>query len=206
MGSEAPTPTDQQARLSQTLTDLGWTQKPYDYALGRRTGAIDAEKDGRRFLFYPTTPADSLSYRLLADNKLPVFPVVDSPVVVPEGITTVELPPGARALDGMEFPDQEPKPGYFGSFEMMDAIAQLLARIYKETGTLPDSLRLNKLAIEQGEENTIRLVPPLNLVPQINLAKLIKDLREDLDTQNPQYNHEGQVNHLRERFASFLEK
>lgn len=207
MGSEAIQPTDQQLRLGQELTDLGWTQKPFDFNLGRYTpGAIDAEKEGRRFLFYLARPTDSSSYRVLVEHGLPVFPIVDSPVLVPEGITTVELPPKVRALDGMEFPDQEPKPGYFGSFEVMDAIAQLLARIYKGTRTLPHSLRLNKLAIEQGEQNTIRLVPPLNLVPQNDLAKLIKDLKEDLDRQNPQYKHGDQVEYLQERFASYLEK
>ncbi len=58
--------------------------------------------------------------------------------------------------------------------------------------------------MEVGNKDTIRLIPPLNLVPQADWAKVINDLKEDLDIQNPQYNHKGQIEYLRERIAHFL--
>lgn len=209
MGSEQVTPKDRMTRLRQSLATAEWKALDFGFNLGRRTGAIDVKKDGQRFLFYPATPADSQSYRLLVDHKLPVFPTAASPVETPEGIVCIELPLAVRALDSMEFPDQEQKVSHLGSFEIMDAIAKLLARIYKRTGMTPDSLKLNSLGIVEGDKEPIRLIPPLNLVPQADWIKALRDLREDLkldlDVQNPQYAHGDQIKYLEKRFEYFLE-
>ncbi len=79
MGPEAKSPTDGQS-LIQNLKDSGWVKPDFGFDLGRQTQAIDVLKEDKRLLFYPTTPTDSESYRLLVDNKLPVFPIIDPPI------------------------------------------------------------------------------------------------------------------------------
>lgn len=189
--------------LRRGLTSKGWTDTDFGFSLARQTGAIDVTKDDRRVLYYTAEPEDYKGYILLTQHELPVFHTTMLPVTT--GLSSIELPQTARALDSMKFPDQGPQGAYLGSFEIMDEIAKLLARIYKMTGTMPQDMSLGRFAMFPGDEDIIRLIPPLKFVRSTNWEKTLEPLFEDLKKQDPDHEHKLQTEHLKEAFRHFLE-
>lgn len=175
--------------LDSRLKESGWTTVNFGFNLGRYSGALDLQRGNKRVLVYSTTPEDNQAQMLLTAHGIPHFRTV-----VPTPNTTVaDIPAGARALDSMRFPDQQPTTGYLGSYDIMQATAKLLAKIFKKTSHIPQDLKLNQLALIAGEDNPIRLVPPLYLVETPDWEQLIQDLLSDLKLQDPMNNHLNQV-------------
>ncbi len=194
---------------SDELFNQGWRRTDFGFNLGRQTGALDIIKGEERRLIYPTTQFDTEAYQKLLLAELPVFETALVPADVPDGFNTVTIPLSARALDSMEFPDTNLQPGFLGSFEIMTGVAELLARIYGKTGTLPKNLRLGQLAlvVDQNKKDPciIRLIPPLHLTQKaISIQSVSINLLKDLDNQDPMHDHQKQVEYFKNMFNDFL--
>lgn len=195
-------PIDQSIPTLHTgLVAQGWTDSDYGFSLARLTGGIDVIREGRRVLYYPASRVDHGAYTLLSTLKLPVFKATIIPI---RGISSVELPYTARALDSMKFPDQAPQPGYFGSIEIMEEVARFLGRIYLKTKKIPQDLKLGKLAMVPGDRDNVRLIPPLNLTPADNWEVLVEELLADLNVQDPDHGHAEQIKYFKEAFERTL--
>lgn len=193
------------AEARDVLIRNGWKNVDFGFHLGRKTGALDLQKGPNRQLLYVSNLVDIKSYGLLIENRLPVLPIINQVEAQPGNIAVVKLPLGTRALDSLTYPDQEFSTGFLGSLEVMKNIANLLARIFKTTGNLPEGLKLNSLALVEGEEVSIRLIPPLDLRPSSDWEDLKGKLLDELNLQDPNHPHQTQVEAFEVCFREALE-
>lgn len=175
--------------LDSRLKESGWTTVNFGFNLGRYSGALDLQRGNKRVLVYSATPEDNQAQMLLITHEIPHLKTV----VPTPSIAVVDIPIGARALDSMRFPDQQPTTGYLGSYDIMQATARLLAKIFKKTSHIPQDLKLNQLALIAGGDNPIALIPPLHLFEAPDWQQLTQDLLNDLNLQDPMNNHLNQV-------------
>lgn len=198
--------------IRRQLIDRGWVEVDFGFRLGRKTGALDIRQDENRFLIYKSNPADQLATDLLEKNNISHFNVTQKVNPATEKfdeIVVVKIPANTRPLDSMRFPDQTPQTGHLGSFEIIDAIAQLLANIAKKTNYLPNEIRLDNLALATGENgNIIKLMPPYNFSAVTDLPKaverLTRQLAADLNSQDPISQHSEQLDHFQRRIRAYL--
>lgn len=215
---EIPLPTDlvnaDLATIRKQLIDRGWVEVDFGFRLGRKTGALDIRRNENRFLIYKSNPFDQLATDLLKKTDITHFNVVQivsSAAEKSDKIIVVQVPTNTRPLDSMRFPDQIPQTGHLGSFEIIDAIAQLLAHIAKKTNHLPDEIRLDNLALTTGENGDIvKLIPPYNFTAVTDLPKaverLTRQLAVDLNSQDPDptLQHHAQLTHFQKRIQVYL--
>ncbi len=198
--------------IRRQLIDRGWVEVDFGFRLGRKTGALDIRRAENRVLIYKSNPADQQATDLLKKNNISHFNVaqtINSTTEKSDKIIVVQIPTNTRPLDSMRFPDQTPQTGPLGSFEIIDAIAQLLANIAKKTNYLPDEIRLDNLALAAGEnDNIIKLMPPYNFSAVTDLPKaverLTKQLTADLNSQDPISQHREQLDHFQKRIQAYL--
>ncbi len=189
-------------QLRTMLKGLGWQEVNFGFNLGRHSEALDVQKKGERRLVYPSSHDDQIANQLLTDHDIARL---GSNYICPnQQLTIVTIPLEARALDSMTFPDQQPTTGYLGSYDIMVAAARLLAKIFKKTSYTPQNLKLNQLALIAGEDYPVRLIPPITLVQSSEWDELADALLQDLNLQNPQSNHIGQIEIFKTYFADFL--
>lgn len=193
-------------QLRTYLEQTGWHEVNFGFNLGRHTGALDFQKENKRLLCYQSTKQDSKSYQLLTSNQVPAFPTTFSSTDPNNSIGFAGVHPGARALDSLQFPDQQPSTKYLGSYEILASVARLLANIYKKTSTIPEGLKLQNLALIVGKTDNIRLIPPLNLVLASDWSILANQLLEDMSSQDPIHDHHGQIKTFKNHFEISLKK
>lgn len=195
---------DDLAQMRMYLEKAGWEKVNFGYHLGRYTDSLDFQRQKERILCYQSNATDRHSYQLLVNGEIVRFPTVYTTEDPDKSIGISEVPPIARALDSLSYPDQKPSTGYLGSYEILVSIAKLLAKIYKTTGAIPQDLRLNNLSLVAGTPDIIRLVPPLNLQPAADWTSLANQLYADLTSQDPHHNHQGQIKTFKNHFSIFL--
>lgn len=186
--------------INSQLLNAGWKEVNFGFNLGRYSGALDLQKENKRILVYSSTPEDHQAQILLATHGIPHFRTV----VLNPSITVADIPVGARSLDSMRFPDQQPTTGYLGSYDIMQATARLLATIFKKTSHIPQDLRLNQLALIAGKDNPVKLVPPFYLIEAPDWQRLTQDILTDLKLQDPMNNHLNQVSIFEMYFGDAL--
>lgn len=184
------------------LRKLGWQEVNFGFNIGRHSGAVDVQKEDKRYLIYPSGTFDQKANQLLIDNNIPRLG--SNYVCLNQELTIVTIPTGARALDSMNFPDQQPVTGYLGSYDILVATARLLAKLFKKTSHIPENIQLNKLALVIGEEYPIRLIPPITLIETSQWEELATALLKDLNLQDPQNNHANQIEIFKTYFTDSL--
>lgn len=192
------------AQMRMYLEKAGWEEVNFGFHLGRHNGALDFQRLKERNLCFQSNATDQHSYQSLVSKQIVRFPTIYTPDDPKNSIGISGIPPAARALDSLSYPDQQPRTGYLGSYEILVSIAKLLAAIYKKTGTIPQDLKLNNLSLVAGTPDIIRLVPPLNLQPATDWASVADQLYIDLMTQDPHHNHQGQIEAFKNHFHIFL--
>lgn len=190
------------ASLKDSLTKLGWGEVNFGFNLGRHSGAIDMQKGDKRCLIYLLSPAELQTEQLLIQHRIPCLGI--NHVCSNHERIAADIPSGARALDSMSFPDQQPQTGFIGSFEIMVGIARLLAKIYKATSSIPKELKLSQLAFVPQEDLLIRLVPPVQLISTSDWHIIASNLLQDLRNQDPQHDHDGQIDIFIKSFEDSL--
>lgn len=199
--------------IQSRLEAKGWAEVNFGFHLGRSSGALDLQKERQRVLIYLAPPSDRQAYSALTAHNLPQLPVsyqaIDnqSEQGLPQNmIATASVPLGARALDSMRFQEQQPVTGYLGAQEIMASIARLLARIFKQTASIPPQIMLGNLMFSPGEDDIIKLIPPLELQPTDDWRYLVKQLLQDLNAQDPLNDHTGQIDVFNKHFSLILEQ
>lgn len=219
MGYSTETPffSDQVDPINSELKDIkrefleqGWQNVDFAFNLGRKTGAIDVKQKDRRLLIYKSDPSDQQTTQLLTVNNIPRFETVKTVDVNDDKIVALKVPLETKALDSMTFPDQEPKTGHLGSFEMIDSTAKLLAAVIARTNHIPTQVKLQHLALIPPNEfnNIIRIIPPYNFAPVKDpnqaILQISNQLKNDLENQDPYSNHEKQITFFMDRIATYL--
>lgn len=194
--------TDNFASLKDSLTKLGWGEVNFGFNLGRHSGAIDIQKGDKRCLIYRLSPTELQTEQLLIQHRIPCLGI--NHVCSNHERIAADIPSGARALDSMSFPDQQPQTGFIGSFEIMVGIARLLAKIYKATSLVPKDLKLNQLAFIPQEDLLIRLIPPVQLIPTSNWHIIANNLLRDIRNQDPTNKHTSQIDIFIKSFEDAL--
>ncbi len=191
---------------------LGYKETNFAFSLGRVSGGADIQKDEDRLFLYRSDEADKRSFRLLEEHNLPRLSLAylgNVDLFSGDTLAIARLPLGARALDSMSFSHQQPSTEFLGSFEILVAISKYLADLFVKTAYLPQKLTLNKLALVSTENNNgnniIRLIPPLHLEPAQDWRKTLEDLKQDLQLQDPIYNHVKQMQSCERHFQMFLD-
>lgn len=201
--------------ISHNLETYGWKEINLGFSLAASSSSLDLYKGTERFLIYLSDNHDKETYRLFGDNKIPKFEIVYPAEKTQESsaqeqqistFAVAKIPFVAKSLENISFPDQQPKSGYLGSFEILGGLAKFLAEIYLTTSSLPKVLNLDRIALIPGTNNFIRLIPPLQIEYTQDWSYLTNQLLEDLNNKDFGINHEGQVKYFENNFTKILTK
>ncbi|MBI4040188.1 hypothetical protein HY389_02435 [Candidatus Daviesbacteria bacterium] len=176
----------------------------FGFNLSRANGGIDILLQDSRYLLYTTSFGFPQLYDRLKASNLPHFEIVDSNI--DQSIAAVKIPFDARPMDSVVYKEQGFVQGYIGAFEKMAQLGEYLAKLYKAIGALPLNLKLVNLAFLNQDKNFIRLVPPIEASPQVNIKDVSNSIQEDLVRIDPRTPHETQVDKLIKSFKLELER
>ena len=195
-------------QVKRRFLETGWKDVDFTFHLGRKNGALDMQQGARRFLVYKSDHFDEQARALLEANNIPRFRVAKAGSKADVEIITVEVPSGSRALDSMNFRDQEPKTGHLGSFEILDSAAKLFAYLIARTNHKPAEVNLNNLALMPGEDKKIHIVPPYHFEAIHDLvqgvSQISEQLKSDLDNQDPYFDHTMQIAFFRDMVQKYI--
>lgn len=206
-------PLNDLTEIEAQMTEAGWKPVDFAFSLGRHTGALDLQNGNQRVLIYHVTPEDLAAYKILGHNDIPRFDVISAVDTEgtengPQTLAIVKLPTITKALDSLRYPNQYSSTSHLGSIEIMEAAATFLAKLYKKTGMLPATTVLDNLALIPGEENMIRLIPPVNIINATSWEKTTQDLFRSLQSHDPQRRdekrHEAQIEAFKQKFQECL--
>ena len=105
----------------------------------------------------------------------------------------------------MRFTNQYSSTSHMGAIEIIESVAYFLAEIYKKTGMLPRTVLLDNVALTVGENDLIKLIPPLDLVMTPTWERVANELFSSLKAQDPISRHENQIEAFKKKFAEQLE-
>lgn len=176
----------------QLLAHAGAVNTGFGYDLSRGRQAKDLIFGNSRFLIYHSSQRDQDTSLQMAKTGVPQFPQIA--VNRESKVTAIAVPIGTRPLDSFEIREQAGTTSrYVGAIEIMQQLGSFLALLQKQLDALPLSLSLRNLAFLSGEEDFIRLIPPVYLSPKVSLDMITERLLRDLKTQLPQADHSAQL-------------
>lgn len=121
---------------------------------------VDVVRSGQRSLFCPRTEAEDEMYSLLAASGLPHM----ERLWADDRYAQYAVPSSARPLSRIlltEHPEQAPNSTSMDLAEVLVSTRQLLERLNRDTGVLPERMSWLKLAFSKAKGGEVLLIPPL---------------------------------------------
>ncbi len=150
--------------------------------------------NGLRYYIYPNSDTDTSIRQKYTKNDIQQF---DSVPITDSSFSVLSLPIGTLPLQGVALREQYyTGESYIGAYELMQKLGQLLGRIKRFTHALPSNLTLSQIAVANGEDYFIRLIPPYSLDNEESISNIKKTLYNELTQVDSVHNHSGQVQAL----------
>ncbi len=145
---------------------------------------VDVVQGRQRSLFCERTGADDAMYSLMESAGVPHM----RRLWADEEVTQYAVPSSARPLSRIllsEQPSQSASPISMELPEVLLKTRELLARLARETGAVPESLTWFKLAFSKANGGEVLLIPPLTASPGSLEAALISLVQEGEANASP---------------------
>lgn len=188
--------------IKDQLLREGAKEIRYTYNIARGENSFDIFTSGERFLVIESSQESLEIYSALSRARVPL--VSNSPIHLKGWIFAHNIPMSTMPLDSRTYPEQEfTQGGHVGAMEIMQQIGTLLAEVKDVTGKLPSNFSLSSVALMNGEEDFVRLLPPIELSGESDINSLSGRILDQLDKVDPNNDHRLQVKALVKAFSQY---
>jgi len=186
-------PTNADIRNFLERNGLKKTASSFAISTGRGFDFLPDSNTRERFFIYRRRPEEDKVLSLFDEFNIPHFPRIETT----DSYSVVKMPYDTRALDMMKFSGQKYTDGaYLGAFEVMALMGKFLKRLQTSINALPQNVSIASFALTPGEDELVRLIPPLLMGEILPPQTLEKQFLSTFNKIDPFNNHKGQVQEL----------
>ncbi|MBX4205961.1 hypothetical protein KW795_02080 [Candidatus Microgenomates bacterium] len=170
---------------------------------GNSIEGIDVLFGSGRFLIYNSSDEDCELETLFKKNNIPLLQLAS--LDIKGNIRAIQIVYQTSRLDQRSFREQSPTDGsYLGAIEIMEELGRYYGAIYKATdGKFPVDCCMSRIAIINGEEHFLRIIPPLSVTKQ-DIVKVSSAFSENLDLIDPENDHTSQISAFENGFNASI--